>query len=263
VILVPVGVHIEPECEKALIGLERRGYSVWRVPGYAAIDQARNELATAALAQGFDETMWIDADVSFDPAAVDRLRSHGLPIVCGIYARKGQRALACHVLPGTSQVVFGAEGGLTELFYAGTGFLLVRRQVYADMKERLKLPVCNERMGRPAVPFFQPLVVSEGAGHLYLPEDYAFCERARQCGYKIMADTSIRLWHHGSFPYGWEDAGMDQSGLRRFTLMSSDLPHRGVTKLSSTNARANSSGSISPPASTARCLFSVQSDLIC
>ena len=39
---------------------------------------------------------------------------------------------------------------------------------------------------------------------------YAFCERARQCGYKIMADTSIRLWHIGEYAYGWEDAGLDR-----------------------------------------------------
>jgi hypothetical protein len=209
VVLVPVAGEIVPACEAALRGLERRGYPVWRVRGYAAIDQGRNQMATDALAAGFDETTWIDSDVSFDPAAVDQLRSHGLPIVCGIYPRKGMRALACHVPPETSQIVFGVGGGLMELRYAGTGFLLVRRQVYRDIQERLELPVCNQRLNRPMLPFFQPMVVSDGTGHMYLAEDYAFCERARRCGYKVMADTTIRLWHHGSYAFGWEDAGSD------------------------------------------------------
>jgi hypothetical protein len=52
--------------------------------------------------------------------------------------------------------------------------------------------------------------------HWYLPEDYAFCERARQCGFKIMADTTIRLWHHGSYGYSWEDAGKDQERYETF-----------------------------------------------
>jgi GT2 family glycosyltransferase len=39
-------------------------------------------------------------------------------------------------------------------------------------------------------------------GPWYLAEDYAFCERARQCGFKIMADTTIRLWHIGEYAYG-------------------------------------------------------------
>jgi hypothetical protein len=59
------------------------------------------------------------------------------------------------------------------------------------------------------IPFFQPMVHVSPHGPWYLAEDYAFCERARQCGFKIVADTSIRLWHIGEFPYGWEDAGVD------------------------------------------------------
>ena len=43
-----------------------------------------------------------------------------------------------------------------------------------------------------------------------MSEDYSFCERARQCGYKIMADASIRLWHIGQYAFGWEDAGQDR-----------------------------------------------------
>ncbi len=40
VILVPVQSHIETQCEDGLRELERRGYSVWRIRGFAAIDQA-------------------------------------------------------------------------------------------------------------------------------------------------------------------------------------------------------------------------------
>jgi hypothetical protein len=60
------------------------------------------------------------------------------------------------------------------------------------------------------------MVVPEGNEHLYLSEDYAFCHRARQCGHKIIADTTIRLWHHGSYPYGWEDAGIDPKRFGTF-----------------------------------------------
>jgi len=61
VILVPVASSIEPGCEEPLRELERRGYPVWRVRGFAAIDQGRNQMVTDALRQGFQETMWIDA----------------------------------------------------------------------------------------------------------------------------------------------------------------------------------------------------------
>ena len=222
VVLVPVGGSVVPACEDALAELERRGYLVRRVRGYSAIDQGRNQMATDALADGFHETMWIDADVGFDPDDVDKLRRRNVPIVCGIYPQKGRRVLACHVLPGTEKLIFGDEGGLTELLYAGTGFLLVRREAYETIHHELQLPLCNERFGgRPMVPYFQPMSHPDSTGpnvtgHWYLAEDFAFCERARQAGFNIYADTSVRLMHYGNYGYSWEDAGMELQRYRTF-----------------------------------------------
>lgn len=217
-ILVPFASAIMPACEQALRELERRGYQVRRVGGYAAIDQGRNQMATDALLDGFEETMWIDADIDFHPDAVDRLRSHGLPIVCGIYPQKAKRALASHLMPGTTKTVFGKEGGLIEILFAGAGFLHTRREVYAAIQERLGLPVCNERFRIPLIPFFHPMLHEYEDGHWYLAEDYAFCQRARQCGFKIMADTTIRLMHVGNYSYGWEDSGLDRERFETFVL---------------------------------------------
>ena len=218
VVLVPYAGHVHPRCEAALAGLERRGYAVRRVGGYAAIDQARNQMATDALLDGYAETMWVDADVDFPPDAVDRLRAHGVPLVCGVYPQKGRRALASHALPGTPRLVFGAGGGLTEVLYAATGFLLVRREVYSRLQRRLGLPVANERFGSPMVPYFQPLVRPVDDGHWYLAEDFAFSHRARECGYAVAADTGVRLWHLGGYAYGWEDAGSEMGRAESFTL---------------------------------------------
>lgn len=218
VILVPFAGQIYPHCERALKELERRGYPVRRVGGYAAIDQGRNQMATDVLMANFEETMWIDADIDFHPDAIDRLRSHNLPIVCGIYPQKGKRALACHILPGTPKMVFGQGGGLVELKYGATGFLHVRREVYERIQHKLRLPLCNERFGSPMIPFFQPMLHECDDGHWYLAEDYAFCQRASECGFKIMADTTIRLWHVGSYAFGWEDAGMERERIGTFTL---------------------------------------------
>jgi hypothetical protein len=217
-VLVPFTGHIVPSCERGLQELERRGYEVRRVVGFAAIDQGRNQMATDALLDGYEETLWIDSDVEFHPDSVDRLRSHGLPIVCGIYPQKGKRAIACHIMPGTPQLVFGRDGGLIELLYAGTGFLLVRREVYLTIQETLRLPMCNERFDAPMIPFFHPMLHEIDDGHWYLAEDYAFSERARQCGFKIMADTTIRLWHVGGHAFGWEDAGTDRPKYDTFTI---------------------------------------------
>jgi hypothetical protein len=115
-------------------------------------------------------------------------------------------------------MVFGKRGGLVELLYAGTGFMLVRREVYLTIQQKLKLPVCNERFGHPMFPFFLPMIRPIEDGYWYLAEDYAFCHRARLCGYRIFADTSIRLFHIGNHRFSWEDAGMDRPRFGTFTL---------------------------------------------
>ncbi len=209
IVLVPVAGAIEPACEDALRILERRDYLVWRLPGYTTLDAARNQMASDALAQGCDELMWISGDIVFDPDDVDKLRQHNLPIVCGLYAMKSCRQFACAFLPDTRHVAFGTNGGLTEILYGGFGFVLTRRVVYGTMQRQLQLPVCNLRFQSSVVPYFTPLIAGEGEQAWALGEDYSFCERARRCGFRIMADTSIRLWHVGSYRYGWEDAGRD------------------------------------------------------
>jgi hypothetical protein len=218
VVLVPVSHHVEPACDEALRELERRGYTVRRVHGYAAIDQASSQFATDALRDGFAEPMWIDADIAFQPDAVERLRAHGLPVTCGVYPKKGDRSFACHFPSGTKQVLFGKKGGLMEVPFTGAGFLHTRREVYESVREQLRLPLCNERFGSAMVPFFQPLVIPDGAGHWYLGEDFAFCHRVRECGYHIMADTTVRLTHVGTFAYGWEDAGGERPRYGTYTF---------------------------------------------
>ncbi|HEY7154088.1 MAG TPA: hypothetical protein VH575_09050, partial [Gemmataceae bacterium] len=218
VILVPVGGAIDSSCEDALRELDRRGYPVWRVQGYAALDTARNQMANDALAQGFDELLWIDADIVFDPDDVEELRQHDLPLVCGLYPKKSCRQFACAFLPQTRQLLFGTRGGVIEILYCGFGFVLTRRELYETMQQQLELPLCNQRFGAPLVPYFTPLVAGEGEQAWLLGEDYSFCERAHRCGFRVLADTTIRLWRVGSYHFGWEDAGRDVERYTDYTF---------------------------------------------
>lgn len=175
-------------------------------------------MASDALHDGFEETMWIDTDIGFKADDVERLRTHNLPIVAGLYPQPAARSLACELLPGMEKIVFGDEGGLLEIKHVAAGFLHVRWVAYETIRNKLNLPLCNTRFGRGIWPFFQSFAVevettatptAPQPSHRYLTEDFAFCHHARQAGLKIMADTTIRLWRVGSYGYGWEDAGGD------------------------------------------------------
>ena len=230
IVLVPYLTHIEPACETGLRALEARGMTVRRYASTAAIDRSRCEAATAALGDGFDELIWIDSDIAFNPDDVDRLRAHDLPIVAGVYAKKGQPSFAAYFEPGTPTLQLGAGGGPMRARYVGFGFVCTRRQVFDDMQTQFSLPFCNTRFGAPAVPYFLPMVIEDAAlpgGYWYLGEDYAFCERARRVGHEVMIDTTIRLGHIGAYHYGWEDAvqKLPRAGGLTIHLSSEDGTH--------------------------------------
>jgi len=200
VVLVPYLTHVDPRCEDSLRELERRGLEVRRFSATAAVDRTRSELATAALRDGFDELVWIDSDLQFDPDAVARLRDYDLPVVGGLCVRSGLPELAVELEPGTPPLRRG-EGGLVDVRYLGTALLCTQRIVYEDIQRTFSLPPCNTRFGAAVVPYFLPMVLPVGASHWYLGEDYAFCERARQSGHKIVVDPAIQIGRVGRAVY--------------------------------------------------------------
>ena len=137
-------------------------------------------------------------------------------------------------LPGTNLVVFGKGGGLREVLYSGFGFVYTRREVYEKIKETSGLPDCNQRFGPPVTPWFFPELAPDGAGWWYLAEDYAFCNRARKCGYQVMADTTIRLTHVGRHPFTWEEFMARQS---RYATLELKLEGNSSGQTSSTPKR--------------------------
>ena len=218
VILVLANGPIAKDCDRSLRELESRGYSVWRVGGYAAADQGRCQMATDALRQGFEELMWIDRELVFDPGAVERLRAHRKPVVGGLYPEPDRREFACDFLEETTAVGFGTQGGLLEIASTGIGFLHTRKEVYEAMIQQLDLPVCNRRFGEEMFPFFLPQIETSESGSRYLNGERAFCAKIRACGFAIIADTTIRLSRLNAHSFGWEDAGTSVERFQNYTF---------------------------------------------
>lgn len=95
-------------------------------------------------------------------------------------------------------VRFGKGGGSVEVRYYGCRFTHARAEVFEAVEARFDLPICNPRFGSPLVPFFEPMAAADPDGHWSLSADYAFRKLARQCGFAVVVDTTIWLWHVGS-----------------------------------------------------------------
>lgn len=196
---------IEPACERGLRELETQGWEVWRRPGSAAIDRERSRLATEALDAGFDAILWVDSDQVFEADAARLLAELNEPFASALIARRGVRDFACVFADGTAEVVLGEGGGPLEVRYVGCGFCLVRRAAFELVARFWSLPRVVDPSGA-IVPFYLPMVAAiADRGLAYLGEDYAFCERLRQAGGRIVIDTRLRVGHLGTYEYGFED----------------------------------------------------------
>lgn len=205
VILVPCNSSIEHKTDTSLRILESRGYEVWRTPGWSAVDQARNRMIYDAIyIRNFDEVLWIDSDIFFNPDDVERIRLWNKDIIGGAYPMKGWPIMTVQPLSGKS-IEFKEDGKLEEVMCAATGFLFIKSHVFRTMEKELHLDVCNTSYSAPQIPFFIPTVWEIEGKKYYFGEDFSFCLRARQCGFKIYVDTGIKLGHIGKYTYEWED----------------------------------------------------------
>ena len=78
-----------------------------------------------------------------------------------------------------------------------------------------------------------------------LDEDFSFCECACRCGFRVMADTTIRLWRVGLYRFGWEDAGRD---VERFTDYTFEVAERHEHQLEDRRPPAPRGEVQTPPA---------------
>jgi hypothetical protein len=164
-------------------------------------------MASQALAEGKEAVLFVDSDVFFNPKDAVRLLLRPEPIVAGIYSQKRYGKLNIDVFAGLEEVRMGDIGQDYELRGVGAGFLRIRSEALIRIAEHHDLPICTAT-GSGVIPFFLPFTaMDEQSGHVtYYCEDYAFCRRAREAGLKIIADSRIRLYHLGLFPYGFEQA---------------------------------------------------------
>lgn len=104
--------------------------------GGCGVAMARNSLTADFLASDCTHLLFIDNDLLFTPADVERITSHDEPIVGGMYPLKIDGDLQwCGntLLPASPPP---REDGLQEVRYIGTGFICIARDVFESILAR-------------------------------------------------------------------------------------------------------------------------------
>ncbi len=169
------------------------------VVGDTLVSRGRSELASWFLRTDADVLLSIDSDIEFNPQdALDlAAQADEFGLVGAPYKMRDGKMSA-------GSPVRGLEPLRAEVDYLAGGFMAVHRRVFEALVPTLQL--CHEGRGERAFyPFYLPMIKEINGSHIYLSEDWAFCERAREAGFQPILDPSIRLIHHGDKGYEMEE----------------------------------------------------------
>lgn len=189
------------------------------------ITRARNRICDEFIkTTDHSHLLWCDADIGFDPKDVLRFIHADKDIIGAACVKKnlnwGRIKQVCkngHT-PDDLMSVSGdfvvhwlqsqtAEICLNEpqeVLRLGTGFLMIKREVFLAMKrefpDRYYSPIgdSSARDG-PIHEFFQSRIEPES--RQYLSEDFGFCDDARSLGFKIWLAPWVKTSHTGSFKF--------------------------------------------------------------
>jgi hypothetical protein len=191
--------------------------------GDALITRARASLVSQFLDDAeATHLLFIDADIGFEPEQVLRLIACGADICAAVYpikridwdkvkssietARPNPAAAALnYVFEVDDPSAIVEKGGFVRVRYAGTGFLMIRRQALARMCARYpqlkfkrdhSIDAATESDNRFAL--FECMIAEDGT---YLSEDFAFCKRWLDIGGEIWADLASKLNHVGPLTF--------------------------------------------------------------
>jgi hypothetical protein len=192
--------------------LDKRGieFQEGTVSGDALVSRSRSIAASAFLRSDCDVLLSIDSDIWFRPDDAIALceKAIAYDVIAGLYVTRGLERQPALMLPD-HPVVFAGNSEPFEAPFVSTGFVAVHRSVFERLSETL--PLChrgwNDRGADTSFwPFYMPFVIPwEGDGNMYLSEDWAFCQRAKDAGFKVWVDPSFRLGHYGQTLYTLED----------------------------------------------------------
>lgn len=177
--------------------LEKQGHmwAMTSVGGCSVLPKARNELVADFMDMPeATDLLFIDADTTFPALNIPRIleMSDGRDIVCGVVPQK----LEDTTFRVRIKEPYVSEDGLLEVERVGAAFMLVRRHVIEELNKHYPTSY-NSDTKRDHHILFDFTTNEEG----YLGEDYTFCDRAREHGFRVWVDPLLSFDHIGTKAY--------------------------------------------------------------
>lgn len=165
--------------------------------GCSIINKARNHLVDQFMSSDCTEMLFIDSDINFKLEDILRIMALGSDkdIVCGCYPRRSSdKMFVTDIYYNEHGGVELTEEGLLRIERSGTGFMFIKRHVIQKlMDDHPEWKYWVQDQNKHHYSIFDFKTTEFG----YMGEDYNFCDRAREAGFKIYLDPEINLGHFG------------------------------------------------------------------
>lgn len=190
-ICIPCMDMVHTSFMRSLLSIRPVGDVRFGITRSTLIYDARNMLADQAISGGFDRTLWLDSDMTFDPDLMERLSARmdeGNDVASALYftRRTPYRPVVfkeCKVfekdgMQGSTIIWYDdyPKDSVAKIEACGFGGVMVSTALLKRMKEQYGS-------------LFSPLYA--------LGEDLSFCIRANALGARMICDTSVKMGHIG------------------------------------------------------------------
>ena len=190
------------------------------------ITRARNGLAHGFLKSEASHMMFIDADIHFNPQDVQPMIDADKEIICGIYPKKEinwhsvkkafdrgipeeqvknfSGSFVVNLVDNANEVTVPINQPV-EIWNGGTGFMLIKREVFEKLSEHVPSYVNDVHdlagtLKQDEIKEYFATSIEPETNRL-LSEDYHFCKIWRKIGGKVWAAPWVKLGHIGTYAF--------------------------------------------------------------
>jgi hypothetical protein len=179
-------------------------WTVETMTNESLISRARNTLTAKFLnTEGSTHLMFIDADIGWEPWHLLLLLDRQKDVIGGLYPMKSLPVKWCvNGIPGKEEGS-ADDPNLVEVSKTGTGFLLMKREVFEKLNAHPAVKPFANDIGLPAElnPYMKTYFDTAVREGRYYSEDWTFCENWRDLGGQVWVDKRILLRHTGSYVF--------------------------------------------------------------
>ncbi len=142
------------------------------------VDRARNKIVEAFMQGDYTHLLFIDSDTIPPIDTIDRLLSHDVPVVSGLTPIFNLEDMEQYDNCSQGGEPVGRRTGLQPIDRCGASCLLIRREVFEELKP----------------PYFK-FVMNEANTEQVMGEDLYFCDSLGRTKFQLLADTDVICRH--------------------------------------------------------------------